>query len=746
MTDRISPPSWTEWTRNPSERSHQRKEFDDISGELRKEGLIEVKSSLFVHLARYSFLQVKNAVVDVRNYIRSVPDGVIGQISPSYRQGEVDAMLRILEAAGLCTVLETDGAGIAQVQLTERRSAGEVAKGQVTQTLSSHLREFYGHFDPAALVLKSSSFPTPDSVSKATKVDRAHLAPGEGTLAVQDRPEGNEANPSPFLQETIDARSAALLLLQFWPLPDPKGGGAPADPEFSLLVPADIPLSSLVREYAIPLLAEYFRSSEHHDLSSEIQAKYSTYMHKYRERFASGSGIAPTDRIDKVLVTADPEGEAFANAVYVVAQVLKGSLKDSASNLRASSNPIVYQAARIGYAHVMALRVKKRKAEKDAAARAQDSALLVARLRDAPRPLALDELKRIQDAAKQQDLGSKYKSVLELLPLVPAREGERPAIFEVRGQFFHRENLVRYFLELREREALAQRERLSQLWARQGIPAPEDIFLGEDEVSVDFLKTFELIHQERVLALNTVDFLKEYVPEEAPLEILARFLWPEGHRGALTPLEIVSRGLDPLLYEDKDRLRRRGLVGVLELVPAYPLMVKAAWNIVFMEDGLFRFLIRRLLSFFGGKLPRVKKAAPEAPAPRKSASSSASASGEAGRSAVSARKAELKKLERLVPAAADRAQLETDREKLAAQWCLKLDKVANEKTRAAVDAEVRRWALKMKPEELTEENSAKVAIFLMGKSSTLGAVTSSRAYHRYLYLTAVEAIAEFLGR
>jgi len=739
MSERLSPPSWTEWTRNPNERSHQRKAFDDILGELRKDGLIEVKGSLFVHLARYSFLHVKNATIDVKSFLRSVPDSIFGPISPSYRQAEADAVFRILSSAGLCSVTAEDAGGIVEVVLTERQSAGEVARGQVSNTVQSHLREIFGRWDPASLVLKPSSFPTPDSVAKATKVDRAHLAPGDRCVAVQDRPEGNEANTAPFLQETIDAADVPFSLLQFWPLPDPKSPGGGGDPEFLLIVPSSLPLAGLVRDYCIPILNEYFRSNEHHDLASEIQAKYSTYMHKYRERFSASSGIVITDKIDKVITTADPEGEAFANAVYVVAQVLRSALKEKLSNLRAANNPVVYQAARIAYAHAMALRVRKRKAEKDAASRIQDTAALVNRLKESPRPLTVDELKKTPDATKNTEIGAKYPSVIELLPLVSLKEGGRPPVFELRGSFLHREGLIRAFLELRERESVAQKDRLAQDWARSGIPSVDEMVLFDRDVSADFLRALEMIHQERVLALNTAEFVKDFLPGERDLATLARWLWPEGHRGVVTPLEVVTRGLDTVLYDDKDRLRRRSLVGVLDLVPSYPLIVKDAWNIVFLEEGVFRFVLRRLMAFFGGRFPKTRaKAAPKAPAAVVESPKVIDRSG--------AREADYRRLVSLAPALADRDGLVRDREKLAAQWCLKLDDLAGQKTLDTVDSEVGRLAVKVKPELYSEENSAKVSLFLIEKSPLLSQVTSSRAFHRYLYLTALQKMAEFLGK
>jgi hypothetical protein len=740
MADRLSPPSWTEWTRNPSERSPQRKEFDDILGELRKEGLIEVKGSLFVHLARYSFLQTKDATIDVRAFTRSVPDSVFGPTPPSYRGNEVESVIRILADAGLCRVTAQDGAGIVEVVLTSRQSAGEVTRNQISLAVLSHLRDVFRRWDPAALVHRASSFPTPETVAIAAQVDRELLVPGGIFVGVSDRPESNDTNPAPFLQETVERSHGSILLLQFWPLPDPKGSGGGTEPEFSLLVPAEIPLASLVKDYAIPVLGEYFKSNEHHDLATEIQAKYANYMHKYREKFAASAGIVITDKIDKVLTTADPEGEAFANAVYVLAQVLRAALKEKMSNLRASNNPIVYQAARIAYAQVMAVRVKKRRAEKDAASRQSDSQLLVARLKESPRPLSLDELKRTPDATKNVEIGAKYASIIEMLPLVPAREGARPVVFELAGGFVHRESLLRTFLELRDRESGAQRGRLAQDWARTGIPPVDEVFLLDRDVSADFLKALELIHQERVLAQSTPEFAKEFIAGERELLMMARGVWPDGHRGAITPVEVISRGLDVILYEDKDRLRRRSLVGVLNLGAAYPAIVKETWNIVFVEDGLLRFLLRKLMAFFGGRMPKRKPKEPAAPAVRSVAT---------GPKAVDhsgAREADYRRLVSLAPAVADRVTLARDRDKLAAQWCLKLDQNAGRKTLDAVDDEVGRLVVKVKPDLLAEENSAKVALYLVEKSPVLAQVTSSRAYHRYLYLTALEKMAAFFGK
>jgi hypothetical protein len=39
-----------------------------------------------------------------------------------------------------------------------------------------------------------------------------------------------------------------------------------------------------------------------------------------------------------------------------------------------------------------------------------------------------------------------------------------------------------------------------------------------------------------------------------------------------------------------------------------------------------------------------------------------------------------------------------------------------------------------------------VSLFLIEKSPLLSQVTSSRAFHRYLYLTALQKMAEFLGK
>lgn len=750
MSDRISPPTWTEWTRNPSERSSSRKAFDDILGDLRKDGLIEARGSLFVHLARYSYLHVKNARIDVKNFIQSVPDDIFRQVSPTYRISEVESVLRILVAAGLANVEEENSSALVKVVLTERKAAGEVARGQEVQAILAHLKKFYGSWDTAVLVGKPSSFPTPDSTAKATGVDRAHLTTGAGCIAVQDKPESNETNESPFLQETVDQGSGPLVLLQFWPLPDPKSAGAGIEPEFSLLIPSDLPLAALVKEYALPLLGEFFRSNDHHAQATEIQTKYANYMHKYREKFSSASGIPTADRVDKVLALSDPEGEAFANAIYVVAQVLRALGRGAGGLPRAAHNPVVYQAARIAYAHAMAHRVRKRRAEREATGRVQDAGLLVARLKESLRPLTIEELKRTPDVTKNKEIGAKYAALIELLPLLPPREGARPAVYEIRGAFIHREHLLRTFLEFREREAIAQRERLAKLWARYGIPPVEDLFLSEKDVSAEFLRCYELIHQERLVAAGLPDFIRDFVPNETDVYKMAPLLWPDGHKGAVTANEVVSRGLDLILYEDKERLRRRPLVGVLGLARVYPLIVKDAWNTIFLEDGLFRFILRKLAAFFGGKAS-APAADNEAKIPKSGSSAGASgtkgSSVSAGQASVSAQKAaDLKKLKELAPLLKDREALVQDREKAASQWCLKLDPEANRRTRQAVDDEVARLVPKIVVEQLSEENGARVALFLVEKSSVLEQVTSSRAFHRYLYLTALLRKADTLGR
>lgn len=386
MSDRITPPSWTEWTRSPNDRTPQRKAFDDLLGELRKEGLIEVKASLFVQLAKYSYLHVKNARIDVSAFIQGIPASVFGPIPPAYQRTEVEGTFSILAQAGLLTVLEElDGVSLT-VLLTERRAAGEVARGQVYHAVLAYLREQFGRWNPGELVLRASSFPTVEATAAATGVDRAHLAPGEGCTPVQDRPESNETNPSPFLQETIDSVPSSLVLLQFWPLPDPKApGAAPDDPELSLVIPGDLSLASLVRDLAVPVLNEFFRSNDHHDLSAQVQAKYASYMAKYREKFSS-SVVQSGDRIDRVLSTTEPDSEAFANAVYVLVQVLKTPARSQGG--KTTKVTLIYQAARIAYAWAMALRVRKRKDEKEAASRGQDQALLVSRLKRAPGPWA----------------------------------------------------------------------------------------------------------------------------------------------------------------------------------------------------------------------------------------------------------------------------------------------------------------------------------------------------------------------
>lgn len=743
MSDRLPPPSWTEWTRNPSERSPSRKLFDEILGDLRKEGLIEARGSIFVHLARYSYLQVKNARIEVRNFIQSVPDDIFRQVSPTYRVMEVDAVLKILAESGLAVIEEESGSHLVRVLLTERQGAVEVARGQEVQSVTAYLKRWFGQWDPAVIVGHPTTFPTPESVAKATGVDRAHLTPEAGCPVAQDRPESNEVNPNPFQQESLTGTASPVALLQFWPLPDPKNPSSQADPEFSLLIPSDLTLSSLVRDYAVPLLAEFFRSNDHHDLATEIQAKYASYMHKYREKFQSSAGIPTIDRIDKVLTTADPEGEAFASAIYVVAQVLRALGRGTSASPRGSNNPAVYQAARIGYAHVMAYRVRKRKAERESAARTQDSQILVARLKASTKPLSLDDLKATPDGSKNVEIGAKYPSIIELLPLTPVREGARPPLFEVRGSFVHREQLVRVFFEYREKESFAQRERLAKLWARFGIPPLEEVIIHDRDVSADFLRCFELIHQERLLAPDLPAFLKDFMPEDTDVYKLAPLVWPDGHRGAVTPMEVILKGLDATLYEDKDRLRRRGLAGVLGIPRAYPQIVKNAWDLVLREEGLFRYILRKLAALFGGSA----KAPPpdaEEPKPSKSSSGSAKVTGSAQFSAQKA--AELKKLKELAPLLKDREALAKEREKAASQWCLKLDPEANRRTRQAVDDEVARLVNKIVVDQLTEENGARVALFLVEKSSVLEQVTSSRAFHRYLYLTALARKADSLTK
>jgi hypothetical protein len=749
MPDRISPPSWTEWTRSPSERTPSRKAFDDLLGELRRDGLVEARASLFVQLARYSYLHVKNAVVDVDAFLKGIPDSMLSQIPPTARPGEVDAVLRILQAAGLVTAqAETDGR-LTEIVLTERQGAGDVARGQVSHTVLTHLRDIFTKWDPASLVLKPSSFPTPGSVAKATGVDRAHLTPGDGVTVLQDRPESNEANNAPFLQETVDEGRGALIVLQFWALPDPKGessGGA--EPELNLIIPGDMPLASLVRDYAIPVLGSFFLHGETGGLAAEIQAKYASYMTKYRERFTSSAVTG--DRIDRVFTTADPEGEGFANAVYVMTQVLR-----AAQRQQSRPNPVVYQAARVAYAHAMALRVKKRRTEKEAASRQQDASLLVNRLKDSGRPLSLDELKRTPDVTKNKEIGSKYPSVIELLPLTSPREGARPVIFELANTFVHRENLLRAFLELREQESIEQRDKLAQQWAAGGIPPIEEIFLTDRDVSIEFLKAFEQIHQERVLSTGLPDFIKDYVPENRALSSLEGWLWPEGHRGGITPMEVVTRGLDPILYEDKEHLKRRSIASVLRLQAAYPAIVKNAWNIVFMEEGLFSFILRRIAAFFGGgggskkvkeKVAKAGGAGGGAPDTSRSGRSGGGKGEDAVPDARALKAADLKKLKELAPILNDRAAASADREKLVAQWNLKLDGEAARRTRQTVDAEVARLVMKLSLDQMGEENSAKVAIFLVEKSAALGQITSSRAFHRYLYLTALLRRADLLAK
>jgi len=611
-----------------------------------------------------------------------------------------------------------------------------------------YLNQIFAAWNPTDLVSRPSSFPSITTTIKATGVDRAHLAPGEGCSVVDDRPDSNEANPNPFLQETID-QAKPLVLMEFWPLPDSKGNSTGSDPELLLLIPSDLSLAALVREKCVPVLGEFFRNNDHQGGAAEIQSKYSSYMNKYREKFATTGGLAG-DRIDKVLTTADPEGEAFANAVYVVVQVLRTMGRASATPIKGTI--IVYQAARIAYAHAMALRVRKRKIEKEAAGRNQDSAILVNRLKSSSKPLTIEELQKTPDASKNKEIGGKYASVIELLPLNSAKEGSRPEVIEIEGAFLHRQNLVRAFLELREQEALIQRERLAEAWSGEGIPPVEEMFLEDRAVSPEFLKALETLAQERVLSADLMDFIRDFLPSEQELFAMGRLLWPEGHRGAITASEIVTRGLDPILYEDKDRLRRRSLVGVLGLAAVYPQMVKNAWNHVFMKEGLFSYLLRKLAALFGGQGGSKDKeiAAPKAGSSSGSSTEKKGKSGGAETDPTADRRAQkaadLKKLKTLAPALQDRDGLINDRERLVPQWCLKLDPAAANKTRQVVDNEIARLAIKLPIEQLSEENAPKVALFLVQKSPTLAEVTSSRAFHRYLYLTALLRCSEFLSR
>jgi hypothetical protein len=707
--------------------------------------LIEVRGSLFVHLARYSYLNVKNALIKVENFVQSVPESVFQQVPPAYRVKEVDAVLKILVAAGLAKIEEGSSQGIVWLLLTERQAAGDMAKDQEIQAVLTHLHAVFDAWNPADLVSRPSSFPTLTTTIKATGVDRAQLLPGDSCTSIEDRPDSNETNADPFLQETIDRGAKPLVLMQFWPLPDPKGNSAGSDPELLLLIPSDLTLRDLVREKCIPVLAEFFQNIDHQSGAAEIQSKYASYMQKYREKFSAAASVVG-DRIDKVLTTSDPEGEAFANAVYVVVQVLRTLGRASATPTK--STIVVFQAARIAYAQAMALRVRKRKAEKEAVGRVQDVALLVNRLKESTRPLTLDELKKTTDSSKTREIGSKYASLIELLPLSPVKEGMRPPLYEVHGAFIHRENLIRTFLELKEQEALAQRERLAQQWAAQGIPPVEELFLNDRDVSPDFFKVLETIRQERVLSPTLAEFLRDFLPAERDLTTLAALLWPEGHRGALTPAEVVTRGLDPLLYEDKDRLRHRSLAGVLNLASVYAQIVKNAWNLVFMEEGLFGYLLRRLSALFGGHGESKKKepAAPKGTSDKKAGKGGTGAGIDPSADLRAQKAADLKKLKTLAPALQDRDGLIKDREKLVAQWCLKLDGEAARKTRQVVDNEVARWAIKIPIEQMAEENAAKVALFLVQKSPTLAEVTSSRAFHRYLYLTALLRCSEFLSR
>jgi len=743
MADRVSPPSWTEWARTPNERTASRQVFDDLLGELRKDGMIDVRGSLFVHLAKYAYLQTRNAVLEVAELIKSVPDAVYGTTPPNYRTKEMESVLKILQEAGLLKVLETSGESISKVQLTERRTAAEVAKADILQVVLQHLHKELTALEPITAATQPSTFPTPESVARATGAGAELTQPGDHCVAVQDRPETNETNPNPFLQKTIEAADAPVILLQFWPLPNPKKEASPtADaPEFSLMFPGEITLENLVHTKCIPILDEFFKGAGNQDETASLQVRYATYMQRYREKFAGNQAPPASDRIHKVLTTSDPTSEAFANAVYVVVQVI-----------RKTANPVVYQAARIAWASCMAMRVAKRKAEKAALVRSQDTALLVSRLRESSGPLGLEELGKTPDISKKTELGSKYPSLVELLPTAASKEGLRPVVFEILDQFVHRDNLIRTFLNLRQQEARAQQERLSQQWAREGIPEQIELFLVEKDVSKLFLKTLELLRQERLLALTTADFVRDYLPADRGQTDIVRWLFPDGSKGLPAPAEVVARGLDPVLYEDRDRLKLRSLVGVLGLAALYPQIVKAAWNLIIREEGYVSYFLRKLMAMFGGKpkAPQKAKEAKEAKGSKavKEGKSAKGSPAEKSRTPVISSQSaeEFKKLMELAPMSQDRATLIAEREKTLGQWNFKLDPVAAKQTQTSVDKEIAHYAKLLNVDMMAEENSAKVALFLIDKSSVLKGVTTSRPYQRYLYLTALQRLTEALSK
>ena len=740
MAERVAPPSWTEWARTPNERSANRQAFDELFGELRKEGMIDVRGSLFVHLVKFSYLQTSNAVLEVAQLIKSVPDSVYGTTPPNYRTKEMQAVLTILKAAGLLKVLETSKESMSKVQLTERQTAAQLASANALQAVLQHLRKALTDLEPSSAATQPSTFPTPDSVARAAKAGSERLQPGANCVAVQDRPETNETNPNPFLQKTIEAADAPLVLLQFWPLPNPKKEATPTadEPEFSLLFPGEITLDNLVRTKCLPILDEFFKGAGNQDEAATLQVRYATYMQRYREKFAANQAPPATDRLHKVLTTTDPDSEGFANAVYVVVQVI-----------RKTANPVVYQAARIAWASCMAMRVAKRKEEKAALVRSQDTALLVSRLRESSGPVSLEDLKKTPDISKKSELGSKYPSLVELLPLSASKEGLRPLVFEFLDEFVHRDNLIRTFLDLRQQEAKAQQERLSQLWAREGIPEQIELFLLEKDVSKLFLRSLELLRQERLLALTTADFVRDYLPVDRGQTDIVRWLFPDGSKGLPAPAEVVTRGLDPVLYEDRDRLRLRSLVGVLGLTTLYPQIVKATWNLIVREEGYLSYLLRKLMAMFGGK-PKPPKKAKEAKGSKVANEPKAAKGHSAEKSrahAVPSQSAEdFKKLIELAPLSEDRATLIAEREKSLGQWNLKLDPSAAKQTQQSVDKEIAHYAKLLNVDMMAEENSAKVALFLIDKSAVLKGITTSRSYQRYLYLTALQRLTEALSK
>ena len=181
----------------------------------------------------------------------------------------------------------------------------------------------------------------------------------------------------------------------------------------------------------------------------------------------------------------------------------------------------------------------------------------------------------------------------------------------------------------------------------------------------------------------------------------------------------------------------------------YPQIVKATWNLIVREEGYLSYLLRKLMAMFGGK-PKPPKKAKEAKGSKVANEPKAAKGHSAEKSrahVVPSQSAEdFKKLIELAPLSEDRATLIAEREKSLGQWNLKLDPSAAKQTQQSVDKEIAHYAKLLNVDMMAEENSAKVALFLIDKSAVLKGITTSRSYQRYLYLTALQRLTEALSK